>query len=222
MKVHDLENVIPPQVVVKLEEEGINELRPAQEKAVSAGLLKGKSVLVCTPTASGKTLVAELAATKTVLHKKGKVIYLVPLVALASEKAREFRRRWSGLMRVALSVGDFDSADPRLDEYDVVVCTAEKLDSLIRHRARWLSKVSLVVVDEIHLLNDVGRGPTLEIMLTLLRKLVPEMQIVGLSATIGNPQELADWLGAVLVLDFWRPIPLYQGVYCNGEIQFKE
>jgi len=213
---------IPHQVISMLSEEGINELRPAQEKAVASGLLSGKSLLICTPTASGKTLIAELGATKTILGRKGKVIYIVPLVALATEKAKEFRRRWGAMFRVALSVGDFDSADPRLADYDLIICTAEKLDSLLRHHAPWLSQVSLMVVDEIHLLNDVSRGPTLEIIITLLRQLLPQIQIIGLSATIGNPKELADWLDATLVEDNWRPIPLHKGVYYNGAIEFKD
>ena len=222
MDINSLSTQVPHQVITKLTEEGINELRPAQEKAIAAGLLDSENLLICTPTASGKTLIAELAATKTILNNQGKAIYIVPLVALASEKAKEFRRKWGGLFRIALSVGDFDSADPHLAEYDLIICTAEKLDSLLRHHAHWLSQVSLVVVDEIHLLNDVSRGPTLEIIITLLRQLIPEMQIIGLSATIGNPKELADWLDAKLIEDNWRPVPLHQGVYFDGEIQFKD
>ena len=75
-------------------------------------------------------------------------------------------------------------------------------------------------MDEIHLLNDVTRGPTLEVLLTTLRKILPEVQIIGLSATIGNPKELSDWLDAKLVVDTWRPVQLKKGVYLQGEIEF--
>ena len=199
-----------------LDAQGITALRPAQEKAVSAGVLGGENVLVCTPTASGKTLVAELAMLEAVARKQ-KAIYVVPLKALGSEKYRSFRERLG--CRVALSVSDFDSSDRKLSEYDVIISTAEKLDSLLRHHAPWLSRVGLVVVDEIHLLNDSHRGPTLEILLTMLRRLI-DPQVIGLSATIGNPQELADWLGARLVEDAWRPVRLDKGVFVGGEVRF--
>ena len=77
-----------------------------------------------------------------------------------------------------------------------------------------------VVVDEIHLLNDPGRGPTLEVLITLLRKTLPTLQLIGLSATIGNPEELAAWLEAKLILDAWRPVRLDKGVYLDGKIAF--
>jgi helicase len=71
-------------------------------------------------------------------------------------------------------------------------------------------------------LNDVGRGPTLEFLITVLKTLLKDLQIVGLSATIGNPDELAEWLGANLVLDTWRPVKLEKGVYLDGEIEFSD
>ena len=100
--------------------------------------------------------------------------------------------------------------------------TSEKLDSLLRHRAEWISKVNCIIIDEIHLLNDPGRGPTLEIIITLLRRIIKDLQIIGLSATIGNPKELAEWLNAELVLDSWRPVKLSKGIYLEGEIEFFE
>ena len=212
---------LPQQVKDILVKQGIKEFRPAQKKAIDAGLLQGANILVCTPTASGKTLIAEMAAAKAILEGKGKAIYIVPLVALASEKAKEFKRKYEGLFKVALSVGDFDSSDPHLMDYDLILCTAEKLDSLIRHHAPWLRFVSVVIVDEVHLLNDVSRGPTLEILITLLKKILPQVQVIALSATIGNPQELATWLGATLVKDNWRPVPLHKGVYYDGKIGFE-
>lgn len=211
---------LPQQVKDILVKQGIKEFRPAQKKAIDAGLLQGANILVCTPTASGKTLIAEMAAAKAILEGKGKAIYIVPLVALASEKAKEFKRKYEGLFKVALSVSDFDSSDPHLMDYDLILCTAEKLDSLIRHHAPWLRFVSVVIVDEVHLLNDVSRGPTLEILITLLKKILPQVQVIALSATIGNPQELATWLGATLVKDDWRPVPLHKGVYYDGKIEF--
>jgi len=220
MKLKDIKPKLNEDIYKVLKAEGIDELRPAQEKSINADLLEGKSILVCTPTASGKTLVAEMAMTEAITSGKGKAIYLAPLKALASEKFKDFKRKYDSLFKIAMSIGDMDSTDPYLVEYDMILMTSEKMDSLIRHHAPWLKYVSVVVVDEIHLLNDPGRGPTLEILLTILKTVLPKAQIIGLSATIGNPKELANWLGAELVLDNWRPVKLKQGVYLNGEIEF--
>jgi helicase len=199
----------------------ITELRPAQAKAVQSGLLEGTNLLVCTPTASGKTLIAELAMLQAVYEGRGKALYIVPLKALASEKHKDFAARYPGV-KVALTIGDLDSKEPALADQDIIITTSEKLDSLIRHHTPWLRDVRVVVVDEIHLLNDPGRGPTLEILITILKKLLKDVQIIGLSATIGNPEELAGWLEAELVEDSWRPVQLKKGVYQDGKIEFKE
>lgn len=220
MQLESIKNKVPEQLYAILEKE-IEALRPAQAKAIEKGLLEGKNLLVCTPTASGKTLIAELAALKSILNGNGKAIYIVPLKALASEKFRDFKQRYGHLIKVAMSIGDTDSADPYLVDYDLIITTSEKLDSLIRHHAPWLSLISTIIVDEIHLLNDPGRGPTLEILITILRQLLKKSQIIGLSATIGNPDELAAWLKAELVIDDWRPVKLHKGIYLNGEIEFE-
>jgi len=201
-------------------------LNPVQEKSVKAGLLESRSQLVCAPTASGKTLVASMAIANTLGNPtnpgpiNGKALYLVPLKALANEKFKEFQDllKETGY-RVTFSTGDMDSASTYLANYDLVILTTEKLDSLIRHKVAWLSEVKLVVIDEIHLLNDPSRGPTLEVIITLLKKLISP-QLIGLSATIGNPKALADWLGAELVLDDWRPVELKQGIASEGKIEF--
>jgi helicase len=206
-----------------LKELGITEYRPCQSKALDAGVLEGKNLLVCTPTASGKTLVAEMALLRIILEKKGKVVYTVPLKSLASEKYKEFKKKYSKYgVKVALSIGDLDSSDSWLDKYNLIICSNEKLDSLIRHGAPWIKDVRLLVIDEIHLLNDPGRGPTLEIVITLLRKLIKDLQIVALSATVGNPEEMGEWLDAAVVLDDWRPVRLYQGVFEGDGLDFFE
>ena len=218
MKIKEIRNKIPEKLYAVLEKE-IKELRPAQVKAVEAGLFEGKNLLVCTPTASGKTLIAELTCIKRILEGKGKAVYIVPLKALANEKYKDFVARYGKLCRIAVTSGDIDGDDSYLEGYDLIITTSEKLDSLIRHHAPWISMIATVIVDEIHLLNDASRGPTLEILLTMLKQLV-DAQIVALSATIGNPKELADWLDAKLVIDNWRPVELKKGIYFGGEVEF--
>ena len=167
-------------------------------------------------------MIAELAIQKTVLEGRGKALYIVPLKALAREKYKDFRERYKGVFSVGISVGDLDASDTYLSRYEVIITTSEKLDSLIRHKTPWIGQVRLVIADEIHLLNDHGRGPTLEIVLTILREIAHDMQILGLSATIGNPEELAEWLDAGLVQDSWRPVELKRGVLFGREIEFVE
>lgn len=219
MELASIKNKIPEEFYKVLEKE-IKTLRPCQEKSIKSGLLEGKNLLVCTPTASGKTLIAELAALKSIIEGRGKAVYIAPLKALASEKYRNFKKRYSQSAKVALSIGDIDSADPFLADYDLIVTTSEKLDSLLRHNSPWVRQIATVVVDEIHLLNDHERGPTLEILLTILKQVLKNAQFIGLSATIGNAEELAEWLNAGLVVDDWRPVKLDKGIYLDGEVEF--
>ncbi len=219
MRLKELKKKIPGQFYSAIEATGVDELRPCQEKSVKKGLLKEKSVLVCTPTASGKTLAAELAIINAIANK-GKAVYIVPLKALATEKHKDFSAKYKGLMKVGISIGDLDQAEPHLGDNNLIIVTAEKLDSLLRHHVQWLKYVSCIVIDEIHLLNDPGRGPTLELLITILRTLLKDVQIVGLSATIGNPKELAKWLKAELVEDKWRPVELKQAVYVDDKIEY--
>jgi len=193
-------------------------LTPIQEKAVKAGLLERKSQLICAPTASGKTLIATMAIVNTI--NQGKAIYLVPLKALANEKLKEYQQLFSNTnYNIAKAVGEVDSDSEYLAKYNLLILTTEKLDSLLRHRIKWLQEVKTVIIDEIHLLNDPSRGPTLEVIITLIKMLI-KPQIIGLSATIGNPQELADWLEAELVMDSWRPVELKKGICCQNKVEF--
>ncbi len=195
---------------------GIENLNPVQEKALKTGFLEGRNLVVSSPTGSGKTLIAEMA-----IEKSKKAIYTCPLRALASEKYQEFQVFEKLGKRIALSTGDLDSSEPHLGKYDIIVTTNEKLDSLMRHHAPWLGKVDLLVVDEIHLI-DSDRGPTLENIIMRFRYLFPKTQIIALSATIPNAEEIADWLDAELVISDWRPVKLVKGVYYPGILETTE
>lgn len=220
MQLSDLTSHLNKAFYDVLEKEKITELRPCQEKAINLGLLKNKSLLVCTPTASGKTLIAEIACMQSILNKIGKAIYIVPLKALANEKYKDFQRKYGHLCKIVMSIGDLDKAEPYLQNYDLIITTSEKLDSLLRHHVPWIKDVNTIIVDEVHLLNDVTRGPTLEILITMLKLVLKNIQIIALSATIGNPSELAEWLESELILDNWRPVELRHGIYLDGKINF--
>ncbi|MCW3993159.1 MAG: DEAD/DEAH box helicase [Candidatus Bathyarchaeota archaeon] len=226
MKITDLS--IPQSVKEIIIKSGLVELYPPQEEAIKARALEGRNLVLASPTASGKTLVAEFCALKHILEKNGKTIYLTPLRALASEKYQEFKKYTSirkpngRRIRIGISTGDYDSTDPWLERYDIIVTTNEKADSLLRHRAKWMDEISLVVADEVHLLNDGERGPTLEVVLARLMQVNPDMQVLALSATINNVEEIAEWLKAGYVTTEWRPIQLNEGVVLHEEIQFKD
>jgi len=216
MKVGDL--AIPKKLIHYYTDQGINELYPPQQECVEKGLFSKRNLVISIPTASGKTLIAELAMHKQI-DSGGKCLYVVPLRALASEKFREFSGKG---VKVRISTGDFDKRDEKLGNSDIIVATSEKVDSLLRNRARWMKEISLLVIDEIHLIDDQVRGSTLEMVITKLRSANKDMQILGLSATIGNTEELAGWLDADVVSSSWRPVELHEGVYFRGSIQFHE
>ncbi len=218
MKVEELG--LDPRIVKKLREDGIEGLYPPQEQAIGPAL-DGKNLVLSIPTASGKSLVAYLPMLQAVL-RGGKALYIVPLKALASEKFDDLSRFADLGIRIAEATGDYDELDPKLGMFDIVVATSEKADSLIRHRAKWLTQLSVVVADEVHLLNDPERGPTLEVTLVKIRTFNPNAQVIALSATIKNAKELAEWLGATLVQSDWRPVPLKEGVYLEGRVYFTD
>ncbi len=217
MKIAELD--LPSPVIEFYEKSGIKELYPPQAEAVKKGFLKGESLMAAIPTASGKTLLAEMAMLRSVKNG-GKALYIVPLRALASEKFERFRQ-FEGLgVKVGISTGDYDSKDEWLGGQDIIVATSEKTDSLLRNGASWLSGLTVVVADEIHLIDSASRGPTLEITLAKLKRLNPSLQVIALSATIGNARELAEWMGAGLVVSDWRPTPLKEGVFFGRAINF--
>ncbi len=215
---------LPEQVADVLKKSGVTSLYPPQIDAVKKGALDGKNLVLAVPTAAGKTLIAEFCMLKSVLRGGGKCLYIVPLRALASEKHDEFKEKYGKIgVKVGISTGDYDTVDPRIAYYDILVATSEKVDSLLRHRAKWLADVvSVVVLDEVHLINDPGRGPTLEVLTARLKQVNPGLQVLALSATVKNADEMAEWLNAELVKSEWRPVPLKNGVYHNRRIKFDD
>ncbi len=208
------------RIITHLQSQGISELFPPQATAFKTNVLKGKNLVLAIPTSSGKTLVAEICMLKAILDGRGKALYLVPLKSLAREKYAEFKRYESLGITTSMSVGDYDSPGRSLHDADIVIVTTERADSLVRHRAEWINDVGIVIADEVHLINDTKRGPTLEMVLAKLTQIIEDIQLVALSATISNANQIAEWLDAELVKDTWRPVPLSEGVYLDGRISF--
>ena len=198
-------------------------LYPPQELALSKGVMNGNNILVTTPTSSGKTLIG-LMGMINILTKGKKVVYLTPLKALATEKFNEFKvinnlscfknRK----INIAISTGDYDSYGSELIDKDIIILTNEKMDSILRHDANWIFDVGLFIIDEIHLLTERERGPTLEIILTKIKLMPQKPQIIGISATVSNSDEVADWLRCEQIQSMWRPTELIEGVYNYGKV----
>jgi len=207
---------------------GFEKLYPHQVEAINH-VVDNTSVLVTVPTASGKTVIAVAAIYKALLEGK-KAVYVSPLVALSGEKFLEFteifhaRAEELGLPKkynVVLSTGatyKFTKNEAiALKNADVIVTTNEKLDSIIRRKPKWIKDIGVIVLDEVHLMYDPNRGSTLEIVQTYFKYLkengVFDPIVVALSATIGNPEDIADWIDAEVVESNFRPVELVKLVY---------
>ncbi len=189
-----------------------------QEEAIRK-FLEGNSVIVSVPTASGKSLIAYVAIYRE-FQKRHRSLYIVPLRALASEKFDDLKKLRDLGVRVGISVGDYDESPDFIRKYDVIVCTSEKADSLFHHDPSALLEISLVVADELHLVGDESRGPRLETFLSAMRFINPDARILGLSATITNIEQVAQWLDSTSVVSDFRPVPLRGGIIKGRNIEY--
>jgi helicase len=212
---------LDPQIQGILKDQGIIELYPPQADALPYAL-RGEHVVLSIPTAAGKSLVAYLAIAQRLKNEGGKAFYIVPLRALAREKYEDLKAFEALGLKIGISTGDLDESDVRLSKYDVIVCTSEKADSLLRHGLPWLDTIKVLVIDEVHLIHDPTRGPTLEVIIAQIKARNPATQLIALSATIKNAVELADWLGGKLILSDWRPVVLREGVFFHNSIRYND
>jgi helicase len=209
---------IPDERILRVLFEGkIFSLRYIQKATIKKGLFFRKSFLICTPSGSGKTLIGEICAINNVFQKFGKSIYLVPYKALATEKYTHFKRNYSKFgVKVELSIGDYDVDDSKLEKADLIVTTYEKCDSILRnfHDKDWIFDISTIIIDEIHIIGESDRGPRLESLIVRLNEFLHNPQIIGLSATIANPEFFNKWLTSLgnettLIKSNTRPVPLH-------------
>ncbi|WP_055073945.1 DEAD/DEAH box helicase [Pseudanabaena sp. 'Roaring Creek'] len=197
---------------VTLERQQSNSTITVQQQILDSGILtSGFSCILQMPTGSGKTWLAEQAIAHTIARGK-RAIYLAPLKALASELTTKWQTTFAPHL-VGVFTGDYENSNYPVpyEKAQLMVMTPEKFDACTRNwrsHWNWIPDVDLVVVDEFHLLGDRHRGAKLEAALMRFLRLNPFVRIVGLSATLGNRRELADWLNGVEFYASDRPIPL--------------
>lgn len=201
------------------------ELLPVQEKAIAhSPLLQGGNLVVFAPTTSGKTFIAEMLAIFAI--RKGKrVFYLVPTKSLAEEKFAQFREAYRSIGIVtAISTRDHREWDtPILTKgFDIAIVVYEKLQSLLVTRPCLLEEIGVVVLDELQMIADEARGPTIELLLTKLLRARVRPQFMGLSAVLGEGEALARWLQADLLIEEKRPVELRKGIFCRGVFSYRE
>ncbi|HUI39749.1 MAG TPA: DUF5814 domain-containing protein [Methanothrix sp.] len=209
----DLETIELPAALKEHLRTRLTKLLPVQSRSVQAGLLEGKDQLVVSATATGKSLIGEMAGVKNLIDGKGKLLFLVPLVALANQKFDQLsgyaELGFQASIRVGVSRIRTGRARkiPQSLNADIIAGTYEGIDQVIRTR-KSLGQVGTVVIDEVHMLEDAERGHRLAGMIARLRLTAPRAQFIFLSATVGNPAALARRLGAALVEYEVRPVPI--------------
>ncbi|TFF87629.1 MAG: DEAD/DEAH box helicase, partial [Promethearchaeota archaeon] len=201
---------------------GIKKLLPIQALSIEDGLLsKRNNQLIMAPTSGGKTLIGEIAGVSEVLENKNKenspkMLYVVPIVALANVREQEFKNKYQKLgLNVVKKVGEsllgskIEKSLDDLNNADIIIGTYEAIDFILRSgNKQFIKNVKTVVVDEIQTLIDPERGFILDGFIARLKILFPDAQFLYLSATIGEPKVLARKLQSYLIRYNNRPVPV--------------
>ncbi|KPL00296.1 MAG: hypothetical protein AMJ90_08450 [candidate division Zixibacteria bacterium SM23_73_2] len=229
---------IPQKVIDSWKRIQGGKLLPLQKEALTRyRLLEGESLLISAPTSSGKTFCGELAAVVNIFHRK-KVVFLVPLKAIAEEKYADFCEKYSHLgIKVIISTRDRKECDRDLEkgDFDLAIVIYEKFNQVLIKNLDLLSQVNLLIVDELQMIGDISRGPVLELILTKIKNSKYHPQILGLSAVLSqstkspsrsergkDAEELAGWLGLKLLYLNKRPVELHQGVLFDGKFHYRK
>lgn len=181
----------------------------------------GRNLVYSAPTSGGKTMVVELIILRTVATRPGLVLFVVPFVSLAEEKARYLQDVWADLQVGVRAMHGEDGGTELTDDMEVVVCTIERANIIATQLLEdgQENRLSLVVADEVHLIGDSHRGFLLEVMLSKLRFVLGQkVQIVAMSATLPNMSQLAQWLDATLFTTEYRPVSLLTRVCCSRKL----
>ncbi len=198
-------------------------LLPLQEIAFSnPEFWKEKNIFCAGPTSSGKSFIAEVISIKY-LYEGKKVIYILPLKALAKERFVELNERYkdTGLKLVYSSREERSYDDEIIDgKFDWAVLIYEKFAQFISEKIDFVSNAGLLVIDEINMINDNERGPVLELAITKIKSLFPKLKVVALSSIQPGIDMLSKWLEAELIVINKRPVPLREGVLMSGDFEY--
>jgi len=230
MKIKKLKNYgIPSRIVNILEKDYSPNLLPIQEEAVRKyGILdcggndKNQNLLVIAPTSSGKTFIGEMAAISRTIHLQ-KTIYLVPLRALADEKYRHFKKLYSNYgIETVISTCDRSEDDHNIisGDYDVAVMAYEKFNYFCLMCPRFLEIVSLIIIDEMQLINDSKWGPLLESMVNHIESNNKDIKIIALSAFVDGQDALVRWFPGRTLTSCQRPVELRKGIVRDGIFKY--
>ncbi len=224
MKIQDLLKYgIEPTIISAWENAGMKYLLPVQRDAIRRyGLFDGKSLIVSAPTTSGKTFIGEMAAAFCASRKQ-KVIYLVPLKSVAEEKFRDFSSKYKDKTKIVISTRDRREYDEQIEtgDYNIAILIYEKLEHFIVSNPNIVSQVSLIIIDEIQSISDEQRGAKLELLLTKLKLLDTNFQLLGLSAVLKGSEIIPEWLTAKFLQITERPVELRQGIIYNGLFSYE-
>lgn len=239
---------LPKPLVANFESLGIKSIYPWQKQCLlGPGLIRGeKNLVYSAPTGGGKSLVADVLMLKKILEdREAKALLVLPYVALVQEKVRWLRNVVNGISREAITgpikecerklwrkradedtvrvVGFFGGSKmkPTWLDFDIGVCTMEKANTLVNGAIDdgLITKLKVVVLDELHMIDDDHRGYLLELLATKLMALDDHaVQVVGMSATLTNIQLLATWLQAHFYETHYRPVPIEEHLVCDGNI----
>jgi replicative superfamily II helicase len=202
-------------------------LLPLQAQVLTeTGLLRGDNLLVFAPTSSGKTFVAEMAAARHIARGR-RAVFLVPTRALAEEQFGRLERTYAPLgWRVAVATRERTAHDAAISagRFDLAVVVYEKLRAFLAQSPALLPLLGLVAVDELQLLGDRERGALVDLLLTKLLACGHPVQVLGLSAVLGENARLGAWLQSDFFVWRERPVELREGVLCaaDGVFRFRE
>jgi len=217
----DLNEITAPgfteELKIVLTEWGIQSLTDIQRIALENGVSNGESLLISAPTSSGKTLVGEIALL-IALRASKKCLYLVSHKALADQKYNDFELKFGttgeqSIASVGLSTGDRQEGDARPD---ILIATYEKALAMALSGLIDFSKM-VVVADELQIIGEDGRGANIEALCSIIRQQNVD-QFIALTATVGNPEELAGWLNCKLAASYRRDIELYQEIWYDNKV----
>ena len=216
---------IPESIIKSWKEKQGEKLLPVQVEALTKyRLLEGESLVISAPTSSGKTFCGEMASVVNIFHRK-KVVFLVPLKAIAEEKFSDFSEKYGSLgIKVIICTKDRKEYDSDLEngDFDLAIVIYEKFNQVLIKSMDILRAINLIIVDELQMIGDSSRGYVLELVLTKILNSRYKPQILGLSAVLKGAEELADWLGCKLLEERTRPVELFQGILLDGKLRYRK